>query len=125
MYSQQCSFEPNRCLHFALQSSCLPSTHSTDYTIIAQDVEQVRNAENAPDFSMPPFLRACDRMDLVPGMSVYSRVGYDRKHMRLLYMNRQALSVWVTMGMQPHVVGTQHRPPHTAVLIFGRAFGEQ
>ena len=36
-------------------------------------------------------------MDLVPGMSVYSRVGHDRKHMRLLYMNRQALSVWVTM----------------------------
>jgi hypothetical protein len=122
MYSHQRSSELNSRLHFVVQSSRLPPTDSTNYTIIAQDLEQVRDAENSPEVSMEPFLQACSRMDLVGGMSVYSRVGYDRKHMRLLYMNRQALSVWITMGMRPRVVGTQHRPPHTAVLIFGIAF---
>lgn len=121
MYPQQCSGEPTNCLHLGLQSSYLPSTDSTGYTIIAQDLDQVRDVEHAPDVTMAPFLQACGRTDLVRGMSVYSRVGYDRKHMRLLYMNRQALSVWITMDMRPRVIGTQYRPPHSAVLIFGTA----
>ncbi len=97
---------------------------SPDYTVIAQDVVEVQDIQNAPAVSMGAFLMACGGMKIFPTISIYTRHGYDRKHARLLYMNATALRVWKTMGMQPRQIGTQHRPPHSAVLAFGKPFSD-
>jgi hypothetical protein len=44
--------------------------------------------------------------------------------MRLLYMNDVAFSVWKAMGKELNVIGSQHRPPLTALLTFGIPFSD-
>jgi len=95
-----------------------------DYTIVAQNAIEVQNTQNAPAVSMSAFLRAWGEMYIYPILSIYTRTGYDRKHARLLYMNAAALRIWKAMGMCPRLIGTQHRPPHSAVLAYGMPFGE-
>lgn len=97
---------------------------SPDYTIVAQDAIQVQNIRNAPAVSMGAFLRAIGVMNIFPTISIYTRDGYDSNHARLLYMNAAALRVWKIMGMHPRQIGSQHRPPHSAVLAFGRPFSD-
>jgi hypothetical protein len=99
-------------------------SESPSYTIVAQDATEVQDIQNAPSISMGPFLTACSQMDILPTISIYARRGYDRKHMRLLYMNAAALHIWKAMGKHPKQIGTQHRPPHSAVLMFGMPFSE-
>jgi hypothetical protein len=99
-------------------------SESPDYAVVAQDAIEVQDIQNAPAVSMSAFLRAAGEMNIFPMISIYMRQGYDRKHTRLLYMNATALRVWKTMGMRPKQIGTQHRPPHSAVLAFGVPFGE-
>lgn len=99
-------------------------SESPDYTIVAQDAIEVQDIQNAPAVSMSAFLIAVGEMNIFPTISIYIRHGYDRKHARLLYMNAAALHVWKTMGMHPRQIGTQHRPPHSAVLAFGVPFSE-
>jgi hypothetical protein len=99
-------------------------SESPDYAVVAQDAIEVQDIQNTPAVSMGPFLMAVGEMNIFPTISIYTRQGYDRKHTRLLYMNATALRVWKTMGMRPKQIGTQHRPPHSAVLAFGVPFGE-
>lgn len=96
----------------------------SNYTIVAQNLNEVLDTMNAPSVSMGPYLVSCDLLKLLPTISIYSRRGYNRAHTRLLYMNAAALKIWKAMGMCPREIGEQHRPPHTAVLAYGMPFSE-
>jgi hypothetical protein len=99
-------------------------SESRDYTIVTQDAIEVQDIQNDPAVSMGAFLRAVGEMNILSTISIYTRKGYDRKHTRLLYMNAAALHLWKTMGRRPRQIGTQHRPPQSAVLAFGMPFSE-
>ena len=99
-------------------------SESPNYTIVAQDAVEVQDIQNAPAISMGAFLRAAGKMNIFPAISIYTRDGYDRKHARLLYMNAVALRIWKLMGMHPRQIGSQRRPPHSALLAFGMPFNE-
>ena len=124
MYSQLHPTVTGSIPHLAVQT--LPGFFPAhpDYTIVAQNAIEVQNVQNAPSVSMRAFLMAWGEMYSYPIISIYKRDGYDRKHARLLYMNAAALRIWKIMGMCPRQIGTQHRPPHSAVLSFGIPFGE-
>jgi len=105
----------------------LASKHSAptlNYQIVAQSAEEVQNTENAPAVSMGPYLLASGQTGLLRTISIYSLRGESREQIRLLYMNAPAIRVWRSMGKAPNVVGSQARPPHTALLTFGVPFSE-
>lgn len=108
--------------YFVLQTLPEFFSESADYTVVAQDAIEAQDIRNAPAVSMGAFLAMADGANLFPTISVYTRDGYDRKHARLLYMNATALRVWKAMGKHPRQIGTQRRPPHSAVLAFGMPF---
>ena len=100
------------------------SQKAMNYTVIAQCEAEVQNIQNAPSLSMGPYLIASEQTHLLTTLSIYSLRGNSRERMRLLYMNAAALRIWKDMGKRPNMVGTQHRPPHTALLSFGVPFSE-
>ena len=105
----------------------LAATHpqgAIHYVVIAQNTDEVQNIQNAPAISMGPYLIAIDKTNLLTALSVYSQQGNSREQTRLLYMNATALRIWRAMGKQAHIVGSQHRPPHSALLNFGVPFRE-
>jgi hypothetical protein len=105
----------------------LEALHSADtlnYRIIAQSESEVRDIHNAPAISMSSFITDSGQMNLLRTVSIYSQRGKTRDQVRLLYMNDAAFSVWKTMGKEPKVIGSQHRPPSTALLAFGIPFSE-
>jgi hypothetical protein len=61
---------------------------------------------------------------LLTTISIYSQRGENRDQIRLLYMNATALRIWKAMGRNPTMVGAQHRPPRTALLMYGVPFSE-
>lgn len=124
MYPRFYSGEAGITTNFGFQTLPEFFSESSDYTIVAQDAIEAQYIQNAPAVSMGGFLMAVGEMNIFPTISIYTRHGYDRKHARLLYMNAAALCVWKTMGMHPRQIGTQHRPPHSAVLAFGVPFRE-
>jgi len=95
-----------------------------NYGVIAQSADEVQDTENAPAVSMGPYLVSTHKTNLLATISVYSRRGNSREHVRLLYMNATALGVWRAMGKQSRLVGAEHRPPQTALLTFGVPFSE-
>lgn len=95
-----------------------------NYVVIAQDVDALRDTQNAPAVSMGPYLVATDQLSLLTTISVYSSRGDTAGQARLLYMNAPALAVWRAMGHQPTIIGEQHRPPRTALIAFGVPFSE-
>jgi hypothetical protein len=105
-------------LLFRLQSKQL------NYTVIAQNAEEVQDIENSPAVSMGPYLISSEQTRLLTTLSIYSLRGDSREQIRLLYMNAAALRIWRAMGKQPRLVGSQHRPPHAALLSFGVPFSE-
>jgi len=105
----------------------LMSKHSAptlNYQIVAQSAEDVQNTENAPAVSMGPYLLKSGQTSLLSSISIYSLRGESRAQVRLLYMNAPAIQVWQSMGKTPHVVGSQARPPHAALLTYGVPFSE-
>jgi hypothetical protein len=105
----------------------LEAVHSTDtlnYRIIAQSKSEVRDIQNAPAISMSHFITESDQTKLLRTVSIYSQRGETSDQVRLLYMNDAAFSVWKAMGKEPTVIGSQHRPPSTALLAFGIPFSE-
>lgn len=124
MNSQFYPVEARDINNFAFQTLPEFFSKSPDYTIVAQDLVEVQDIQNAPAISMGAFLKAVGEMSIFPMLSIYTRNGYDRKHTRLLYMNAAALRIWKIMGMHPKQIGSQHRPPHSAVLAFGMPFSE-
>jgi hypothetical protein len=97
---------------------------SMNYRIIAQSASEVQNIQNAPAISMSSFITESDQAKLLRTVSIYSQRGETRDQVRLLYMNDAAFSVWKDMGKEPTVIGSQHRPPATALLAFGIPFSE-
>ncbi|HTV05100.1 MAG TPA: hypothetical protein VME86_06995 [Acidobacteriaceae bacterium] len=124
MYPQLYPAKPGNFNHLTFQTLPELFSESQDYTIVAQDVVEVQDIQNAPAISMGAFLKAVGEMNIFSTISIYTRDGYDRKHTRLLYMNAAALRVWKIMGMHPRQIGSQRRPPHSAVLAFGMPFSE-
>jgi len=100
------------------------SAPALNYQIVAQSAEEVQNTENAPAVSMGPYLLASGQTALLRTISIYSVRGESREQIRLLYMNAPAIRVWRSMGKAPNVVGSQARPPHTALLTFGVPYSE-
>lgn len=124
MYPQFYPGETGNINNLAFQTLSGFLSESEEYTVVAQDAVEVQDVQNSPAISMASFLKAVGEMNLFPTLSIYTRDGYDRKHTRLLYMNAAALHLWKIMGMHPKQIGSQHRPPHSAVLAFGMPFCE-
>lgn len=101
-----------------------PLAEGLNYTIVAQDAEEVRNIQSAPAISMARSLTEHEQMRLLPTISIYAERGCDRTQVRLLYMNAVALRLWKQMGMQPREIGSRHRPTRISVLVFGIPFSE-
>jgi hypothetical protein len=99
-------------------------TDSLNYRIIAQSEGEVRDIENAPAISMSYFITESNQTKLLTTLSIYSQRGETSDQVRLLYMNDVAFSVWKAMGKEPKVIGSQHRPPSTALLTFGIPFSD-
>jgi hypothetical protein len=99
-------------------------TDSLNYRIIAQSEGEVRDIQNAPAISMSYFITESNQTKLPTTLSIYSQRGETSDQVRLLYMNDVAFSVWKAMGKEPKVMGSQHRPPATALLTFGIPFSD-
>ena len=99
-------------------------TDSLNYRIIAQSEGEVRDIQNAPAISMSYFITESNQTKLLTTLSIYSQRGETSDQVRLLYMNDVAFSVWKAMGKEPKVIGSQHRPPSTALLTFGIPFSD-
>ena len=93
-------------------------TDSLNYRIIAQSEGEVRDIQNAPAISMSCFITESNQTKLITTLSIYSQRGETSDQVRLLYMNDVAFSVWKAMGKEPKVIGSQHRPPSTALLTW-------
>jgi hypothetical protein len=100
------------------------SPRSLNYEIVAQDADEVQDIQNAPAVSMGIYLNDSGQMSLLREISIYGEQGESREQVRLLYMNSTALRIWRAMAKQPKVIGAQHRPPTTALLVFGMPFSE-
>lgn len=95
-----------------------------NYEVVAQNADDVRDVENAPPVSMGPYLLESGQMQLLTTISIYTERGTNPDQFRLLYMNASALLVWKTMGRNPTLIGARHRPPSTALLMYGVPFSE-
>ena len=95
-----------------------------NYQIIAQSAEDLQNIENAPAVSMGPYLVESGQTSLLRTISIYSDRGESREQIRFLYMNAAAIDVWEEMGKAPKIIGTQIRPPRTALLTLGVPFSK-
>lgn len=100
------------------------SAPTLNYQIVAQSAEEVQNTENAPAVSIGPYLLASGQSSLLRTISIYTVRGETREQIRLLYMNAAAVRVWREMCKAPKIIGSQARPPHTALLTFGVPFSE-
>jgi hypothetical protein len=97
---------------------------SLNYQTVAQNSDEVQDVRNAPSFSIGPWLIESGQTGLLTTISIYSERGTSRDQVRLLYMNAAAVGVWKAMGKTPTMLGAQHRPPRTALLMYGVPFSD-
>ena len=90
-----------------------------NYSVVQQTADEIRDPENAPAVSVPPFLLSRNRMQLLNTLSIYGERGASRHIARVLYMNNIALAIWREMGKNFDVRGTCFRPPRSATLLIG------
>jgi len=95
-----------------------------NYEVVAQNAEEVRDVRNAPPCSMGAWLVESGQTELLTTISIYTERGAHSDQLRLLYMNASALLVWKAMGRNPTLIGARHRPPSTALLMYGVPFSE-
>jgi hypothetical protein len=95
-----------------------------NYTVIAQNRDEMLDAANSPSLTIWPYLLQSEQTRLLNSLSVYTDKGTSREQARLFYMNATAVKLWQEMKRPATVIGTQHRPPKTAVLAFGMPFSE-
>lgn len=95
-----------------------------NYEIVAQSSDEVQDVRNAPPFSIGPYLIESGQTELMTTISIYSERGANRDQVRLLYMNAAAVRIWRAMGRNPTMIGAQHRPPRTALLMYGVPFSD-
>ena len=93
-----------------------------NYVVISQDLAEVQDLASSPVLAMSAYLEETGQQDQLRRISIYSERGTTAGTMRLLYMNREALAIWRSMGRQPTIVGERHRPPRSALLGFGVPF---
>lgn len=123
MNGPKCSSSPtSNDLLFSLNGEY--SQKPLNYEIVAQSEEEVQDLQNAPAISMGPYLVDSEQTQLLTTISIYAQRGERREQVRLLYMNAAALLIWRAMGRRPNLIGTQHRPPMTALLVFGVPFSQ-
>jgi hypothetical protein len=97
---------------------------SLNYEIVAQNSDEAQDVRNAPPFSIGPYLIESGQTELLTTISIYSERGANRDQVRLLYMNAAAVRIWKAMGRNPTMIGAQHRPPRTALLMYGVPFSD-
>jgi hypothetical protein len=90
-----------------------------NYSVVQQTADEIRDPQNAPAVSVPPFLLSRNRMQLLNTLSIYGERGGSRQVARVLYMNEVALAIWREMGKNFDVRGTCFRPPRSAALLIG------
>lgn len=95
-----------------------------NYEIVAQSADEVQDIRNAPALSMGAYLEESGQARLLTTISIYSQLGDSREQIRLLFMNTAAFLVWEAMDKHPKLIGAQHRPPKTALLVFGVPYSE-
>ena len=100
------------------------SPRALNYEIVAQSADEVQDIRNAPALSMGTYLEESGQARLLTSISIYSQPGDSREQVRLLFMNSVAFLLWQAMGKRPKLIGAQHRPPKTALLVFGVPYGE-
>jgi hypothetical protein len=100
------------------------SSKAQNYKIIVQNAEEVQDIQNAPAISMGVYLTDSKQMHVFNTVSIYAERGQVRAQARFLYMNDAALHIWKAMGKQVNLIGARHRPPQTALLVFGVPFSE-
>lgn len=93
-----------------------------NYSILQQSAKELRETENSPSVSMWPYLVDSAQTQLINTISIYSERGDTAERARLLYMNAAALDVWKRMNRATLPVGEVHRPPRSALLLFGMPF---
>ena len=111
----------NDLLHRLMANRSLFEPH---YQIVAQSAEEVQNVENAPAVSMGPYLSNSGQTQLLTTISIYSLREDSREQVRLLYTSAAAIRVWEEMGKAPQIIGTQVRPPRSALLTYGVPFSQ-
>lgn len=94
------------------------------YSVIAQNADEVQDAENSPSISIWPYLVTTAQTQLLNRISIYSRKGGTWEQTRLLYMNAGAVEIWKAMGKPIYTIDDVHRPPKSSSLIFGVPFSE-
>lgn len=95
-----------------------------NYSILQQTTEQLKETENSPSVSMWPYLVDSAQTQLINQISIYAESGQTVERARVLYMNAPALEVWKKMDRATAAVGEVHRPPKSALLLFGMPFSE-
>lgn len=95
-----------------------------NYSVLQQTTEQLRETENSPSVSMWPYLVDSAQTQLINQISIYAEKGDTADRARVLYMNAMALEVWEKMDRATTAVGEVHRPPKSALLLFGMPFSE-
>ncbi len=95
-----------------------------NYEIVAQSSDEVQDVNNAPSFSIGPWLIESGQSELPTAISIYSERCANRDQVRLLYMKAAAVRIWKAMGRNPTMIGAQHHPSRTALLMYGVPFSD-
>jgi hypothetical protein len=95
-----------------------------NYSVLAQNRDEMLDAANSPSLTIWPYLLQTDQTKLLNSISIYTDKGTSREQARLFYMNATALKLWGEMQRPITIIGTQHRPPKSAVLAYGMPFSE-
>ncbi|HMF52788.1 MAG TPA: hypothetical protein VK593_00465 [Edaphobacter sp.] len=95
-----------------------------NYSIVQQTTDQLKETENSPSVSMWPYLVNSAQTQLINQISIYAEAGDTADRARVLYMNETALQIWKKMDRAAGSVGEVHRPPKSALLLFGMPFSE-
>jgi hypothetical protein len=95
-----------------------------NYSILEQSTEQLKETENSPSVSMWPYLVNAEQTQRINQISIYAEKGETAERARVLYMNASALALWKEMDRATSAVGEVHRPPKSAILLFGMPFSE-
>jgi len=107
-----------------LNAEAVNLSNRMNYSVVAQSVDDLRDAANSPSISMGPYLISTNQTRLLTILSIYSTRGNSREQVRILYMNETALRLWKEMGKRIVILGVRHRPPHEALLNYGVPFSE-
>ena len=84
-----------------------------NYWVVQQTADEIRDPENAPAVSVPPFLLSRNRMQLLNTLSIYGERGASRQVARVLYMNDVALAIW--REMRQELRRARHMFPSAAI----------